>query len=130
MDHTSLAQIDSPSDRNAVCNEHEKAINECKGDSEKGNYNRFVTLLPHLDTRNIWFSILKISFFTDHNQGKCLEDNGQGLLPDDDCLDCSNPPKQGCDDDYIMDPLPLNNCTKITCREPGNLLSCNLIQKL
>lgn len=35
MLHTSFAQIDSPSDRNDVCKEHEKAINECKGGSEK-----------------------------------------------------------------------------------------------
>ena len=57
-------------------------------------------------------------------------DNGQGPLYDEDCIDCNNPPKQGCASGYIMDAFPLNNCTKITCTKPGNILSFKLIQKL
>jgi len=56
----------------------------------------------------------------DHDSSKCLEDNGKGLLPDNDCIDCNNPPKQGCDDGYIMDAFPFNGCTKIKCLKPDH----------
>ena len=55
-----------------------------------------------------------------HDPSKCLEDRGQGLKPDNDCIDCSKTPKQGCTDGYIMNSLPYNGCTKITCTLPGN----------
>ena len=75
------------------------------------------------------FLYSKDILFIDKNPNKCLEDNGQGLLPDKDCIDCNHPPKQGCDDGYIMDAFPFNGCTKIRCLKPGNIQSCNLIQK-
>ena len=68
-------------------------------------------------------------FFIGHDPSKCLEEhvsNGLGLQPDNDCLTCDNPPRQGCADGYIMDVFPTswNNdhgCTKITCTKPGNI---------
>ena len=55
-----------------------------------------------------------------HNPSKCLEDKGQGLKHDNDCIDCLKPPKQGCADGYIMNSSPHNGCTRITCRPvPG-----------
>ena len=55
-----------------------------------------------------------------HDSSKCLEDNGEGLLPDSDCRDCSKPPKQACANGYIMTSSTLaNGCTEITCEFPG-----------
>ena len=70
--------------------------------------------------RNIWLG---------HDPSKCLEEhvsNGLGLQPDNDCLTCDKPPKQGCDDGYIMNAFPTSwhnyhGCTRITCTKPGNI---------
>ena len=56
-----------------------------------------------------------------NDPSKCLEDNGQGFILDNDCIDCSKPPKQGCADGYIMNSSPYDGCTKITCTAaPGH----------
>ena len=62
--------------------------------------------------------------------GICLEDNGEGLIPDNDCISCMQPPKQGCADGYIMHDVPLNNsCTQIICTRPGKISICYIISK-
>ena len=58
-----------------------------------------------------------------HNPSKCLEDKGQGLKPDNDCVDCMKPPKQGCADGYLMNSYQHSHptygtCSKITCTVP------------
>ena len=78
------------------------------------------------------FSVISIaecldSLVAEQDSSKCLEDNGKGLKHDNDCLDCSKPPKQGCADGYIMNSSPHGRqhdnpryaiCTKITCTKP------------
>ena len=55
--------------------------------------------------------------------GICLEDNGEGLIADTDCISCMHPPKQGCADGYIMHDVPLNNsCNKIMCTSFRSIL--------
>ena len=57
-----------------------------------------------------------------HDSSKCLEDNGAGMQPDNDCRDCSNPPNQACNSGYIMTSTTLSNgCTTITCEFPGTM---------
>ena len=65
-----------------------------------------------------------------HDPSKCLEDKGQGLKRDNDCIDCLKPPKQGCANGYIMNSWPYNGCTKITCTLPGNFHNTFLQIKL
>lgn len=51
-----------------------------------------------------------------HDSSKCLEDNGNGLLQDLDCKDCSNPPKQACANGYVLKVTAnKNGCTTISC---------------
>jgi len=51
-----------------------------------------------------------------HNPSACLEDNGKGLLSDNDCIDCGYPPKQACKYPYYMKSTRLSNgCTRIAC---------------
>ena len=72
------------------------------------------------------FSVISIaecldSLVAEQDPSKCLEDNGKGLKHDNDCLDCSKPPKQGCADGYLMNSSPHGKCTKITCTQvPGH----------
>jgi len=57
-----------------------------------------------------------------HDPSKCLEDNGDGLLFDDDCLDCHYPPTQACSDGYLMSSRKrslFSICTVITCSPPS-----------
>ena len=60
----------------------------------------------------------------EHDSSKCLEDkDGKGLKPDNDCIDCMKPPKQGCADGYLMNSSPhphptYGACSKITCTVP------------
>ena len=37
-----------------------------------------------------------------HDPSKCLEDNGSGLKPDDDCVDCADTPAVGCAGGYDL----------------------------
>ena len=66
-----------------------------------------------------------------NDPSKCMEDRGNGFVPDDDCITCEKPPKQKCADGYIMDSTliydPPNQCTKITCTNPGNQISSGRI---
>jgi len=58
----------------------------------------------------------------ENDPSKCLEDWGNGFVPDNDCIDCDKPPKQKCADGYIMNSSliydPPSQCTKITCTKP------------
>lgn len=54
-----------------------------------------------------------------HDKSKCLENNGEGMKPDADCIDCSSPKKQACSDGYVMHPTPLGSCEKIICSPPA-----------
>jgi len=64
-----------------------------------------------------------------NDPSKCMEDTGNGFVPDDDCITCEKPPIQKCADGYIMDSLlmyePPNQCTKIICRNPDILCKEN-----
>ena len=65
--------------------------------------------------------------FVENDPSKCLEDKGNGLVPDNDCIDCSpmwgKPAKQKCADGYVMNSSPIYDvphpCIKITCTKPG-----------
>ena len=89
------------------------------------SYN-LVDILDQRDYERIYEHFHSL-FGLDHDASKCLEDNGKGLKPDYDCIDCSKPPKQACADGYIMSPslTPSKRCTKITCKLPG-IFSCCL----
>ena len=61
--------------------------------------------------------------FLENDPSKCLEDDGNGFVPDNDCIDCTQPPKQKCADGYIMHSSLISynskQCTKIICTKPG-----------
>ena len=72
-----------------------------------------------------------ISFwFLENDPNKCLEDDGNGFFPDNDCIDCSKPPKQKCANGYIMSSALISygskQCTKITCTKSGNQINSKL----
>jgi len=54
-----------------------------------------------------------------HDSSKCLEDNGSGYLPDNDCIDCTFPRKQACADNYWSTNIPHgHSCNVIWCFKP------------
>ena len=63
--------------------------------------------------------------FLENDPSKCLEDSGNGFVPDNDCIACTKSHRQKCADGYIMNSSPIMNhqCTKITCTKPGNQIS-------
>ena len=71
-------------------------------------------------------SVLQIMsfWFLVNRPNKCLEYDEKGDFPDNDCIDCSKPPKQKCADGYIMNSSLITydskQCTKITCTKSGN----------
>ena len=86
---------------------------------------------PNLSNSSIHiFSVIPIaecldSLVAEEDSSKCLEDRGKGkgLKPDNDCIDCMKPPKQGCSDGYLMKSYEHHNptwgtCSKITCTKP------------
>jgi len=68
------------------------------------------------DNRMMAFNQKEFGSQEKDNPNKCLEDNGRGLLPDPDCIDCDNPPKQGCEDGLTMNSFTFHDCTIIECK--------------
>jgi len=78
--------------------------------------NYWSTNVPTTNSCNEIWCFKPLKSLGQHDSSKCLEDNGSGYLPDNDCVDCTWPPKQACADNYYM--------TNISTTNPCNVILC------